>query len=204
MMLTYLIDWPLYGIPGQAPKWEPPRALGIRFGSKPQDPKQWLRETIAKEIQQCGDAQARWDGLWQHALAIEPLIPPARLSFFKSQVLAMIAINRESNRTLLLLSKAIQDADADKKTEARQEIQQALAALDKIRSAESAAEYGKWQNWYRGDWLTGVSRTREIAQVFLKFLGDPETPIVPPVMWDDWEAYYHIMHYEGDRTADVK
>ena len=23
-----------------------------------------------------------------------------------------------------------------------------------------AAEYGKWKNWYRGDWLTGVYRTQ--------------------------------------------
>ncbi len=204
LMLTYMIDWPLYGIPGQAPKWEPPRALGTSVGSKTEDPKEWLRETVAKKIQQCGDAQPRWDAVWQHALAIEPLIPADRLPFFKSQVLAMIAINRDSNRALLLLSKAIQDADVQKTSQARQEAQRALAALDEIRTVESTAEYGQWKNWYRGDWLTGVSRTREIAQVFLKFLDNPETPIVPPILWDDWEAYYHIMHYEGDRTADVK
>jgi hypothetical protein len=28
--------------------------------------------------------------------------------------------------------------------------------------------------------------------------------VSPPVLWDGWEAYYHIMHYEGDRSADVK
>ena len=24
------------------------------------------------------------------------------------------------------------------------------------------------------------------------------------VLWDGGEAYYHIMHYQGDRSADVK
>jgi len=24
------------------------------------------------------------------------------------------------------------------------------------------------------------------------------------VIWDGWEAYYHIMHYEEDRSADVQ
>jgi hypothetical protein len=48
--------------------------------------------------------------------------------------------------------------------------------LDEIQRAESAAEYGKWKNWYRGDWLAGVYRTRELVQVFSKFLEDPPDP----------------------------
>jgi hypothetical protein len=39
---------------------------------------------------------------------------------------------------------------------------------------------------------------------FDKFLDDPLTHLEPPVLADGWEAYYHIMHYEGDRSADVK
>jgi hypothetical protein len=56
----------------------------------------------------------------------------------------------------------------------------------------------------RGDWLTGVYPTREIVQVFSKFLDDPLTHISPPLVWEGWEAYYHIMNYEGTRSADVK
>ena len=89
-------------------------------------------------------------------------------------------------------------------SQARAEIDQALKAFDEIQRAESAAEYGKWKNWYRGDWLTGIYRTRELVQIFSKFLEDPLTHIAPPIFWDGWEAYYHIMHYEGDRSAEVK
>jgi len=83
-------------------------------------------------------------------------------------------------------------------------VNRAIASLDEIDRAEAAAEYGKWKNWYRGDWLTGVYRTRQVLEVFSKFLDDPLTHIAPPVLWDGWEAYYQIMHYEGDRTADVQ
>jgi hypothetical protein len=116
----------------------------------------------------------------------------------------MIAINRQSNRTLFLIFKAIQDGGNGDKAKAHQEAEEALNALDNIHRAEADAEYGKWKNWYRGDWLTGVARTREIVETFAKFLDDPSTPLPQPFLWNGWEGYYHIMHYEGDRSADVK
>lgn len=204
MSLSYMIDSPLYAIPSQAPKWSSARLLD-GFGLPPNrlSANEWLSQTIAKEIQQCGDARPRWDAVWKSALALEPLVPVARRDFYREQVLAMIAINRESNRILFLISKAIQDAEGGHKAQAHKEINQAFASFDQIQRAEEAAEYGKWKNWYRGDWLTGIHRTRELVQIFSKFLDDPETHIPPPVLWDGWEAYYHIMHYEGDRSVDV-
>jgi hypothetical protein len=119
-------------------------------------------------------------------------------------MLTMITINRQSNRTLLEVSKALRDAESGKMPEARREAAEALSALDDIHKAQVDAEYGKWKNWYRGDWLTGVSRTREVVQTFSNYLNDPLTHLSPPILWSNWEAYYHIMHYEGDRSADVK
>jgi hypothetical protein len=204
MMLTYMIDSPLYALPSQSPKWESARLLDSKIGPNHLTPKEWLSENVKREIRQCGEAQGRWDATWKKALAIEPLIPAARKPFYRAEVVTMIAINRESNRMLWLLSKAIQNAESGNMSRARDEASQAVAALDKIQHAEAAAEYGKWKNWYRGDWLTGVYRTRELAQVFARFVNGDETHIAPPVLWDGWEAYYHIMHYEGDRSADVK
>ena len=204
MLLAYMIDSPLYAIPSQAPKWSSARLLD-GFGVPPNhlSAKEWLSQTITKEIQQCGEAQPRWDAVWNKASALEPLVPIARRDFYREQVLAMIAINRESNRILFLVSKAIQDAENGNEAQAHQDANQALASFGKIQRAEEVAEYGKWKHWYRGDWLTGVYRTRQLVETFSKFLDDPETHIAPPVLWDGWEAYYHIMHYEGDRSADV-
>lgn len=206
MLLTYMIDSPLYALPSQSPKWEQPHLFGFRFSPGATQPtaKEWLDQATQREIQECGDAQPRWDAVWKRALAIEPLIPAARRPFYSEQVLAMIAISRESNRILFLVSSAIRDAENGNSAKAHEETNEALSALTEIQRAESAAEYGKWKHWYRGDWLTGVYRTRQIVETFAKFLDDPETHISPPVLWDGWEAYYHIMHYEGDRTADVR
>jgi hypothetical protein len=201
MLLTYMIDAPLYSLPSQSPKWQTPRIFG--FGTNQASGKQWLQETVAREIQQCGDAQSRWDRVWQEAVDAEPLVAADRRQFYDAEMLTMIAINRQSNRILLLLAKAIRDAASGDTPEARQETQEALQAFDEIQRMEAQAEYGKWKDWYRGDWLTGIYRTRQLVQVFSNFLEDPLTHIAPPLFWEGWEAYYHIMHYEGERSADV-
>jgi hypothetical protein len=115
----------------------------------------------------------------------------------------MIAINRQSNVMLLRVARAIQAENSGDTTRARLLLSEALQACDEIRRAESDAEYGRWKNWYGGDWLTSVSRTRQTIQLYAQHLGDPLSPLPSPLLWD-WEAYYHIMHYEGDRTVDVK
>jgi glycosyl hydrolase family 115 (putative glucuronidase) len=164
MQPTYMVDSPLYALPNQAPKWEPARTLDGGFASGPArlSGEEWLAQAIARNVRQCGDAQPRWDAIWGKALALEPLIPISRQNFYREQVLAMIAINRESNRVLFWVSKAIEDAETGRKSQAHEEAQEAIAALEEIHRAEVASEYGKWKNWYRGDWLTGVYRTREL------------------------------------------
>jgi hypothetical protein len=203
MLLTYMTDSPLYALPSQSPKWQSPRILSFGFGTNQVNPKQWLQETVTREIQQCGEAETRWDKVWNEALEAASLVPPERRQFYQAEMLTMITINRQSNRILLLLAKAIRDAEGGQTPEARREAQQALQAFGEIQQTESAAEYGKWKDWYRGDWLTGIYRTQQLVQVFSDFLEDPLTHLAPPVVWDGWESYYHIMHYEGERSADV-
>jgi hypothetical protein len=204
MILTALLDTPLFSIPSQAPPWMPPRRIAnVLPGKGNVAPKEWLRDTIAVDIERCHDAVRRWDEVWQAARDAERLVAPARLPFYRAHVLAMIAINRESNRMLLQVARAIQASEAGKIDDARQLLTQAVQATDEIRQAESAAEYGPWKNWYAGDWLTNVGRTRQTIQLYTKHLEDPLSPLPSPLLWD-WEAYYHILHYEGDRVVDVK
>jgi hypothetical protein len=204
MILTELLDTPLFSIPSQAPPWMPPRrVVNAIAGKGPVSPKEWLRDTIATDIDRCGNAEPRWDAVSQAARDAEPLIPPERLPFYRAHVLAMIEINRQSNRMLLQVARAIQASEAGKPDAARQLLDQALQATDAIHQAESAAEYGPWKNWYAGDWLTNVGRTRETIQLYAKHLEDPLSPLPSAMLWD-WEAYYHILHYEGDRVVDVK
>jgi hypothetical protein len=195
-LLDYMVQFPLYSLPGQAPTWTTPRV----FPGASENP---AADALKSEIQRCSDAQPRWDALWAKAVAAEPLVSPERRAYYQAHVLTMIAIDRESNRILLSVAQAVQDAESGKTQESRAKVDQALMAFDEIFKNEKAAEYGKWKDWYRGDWLTGIGRTRDLLQVFRTQLADPLSPMPPPVLWTGWEAYYHIMHYEGDRNADV-
>jgi Ni/Co efflux regulator RcnB len=163
-----------------------------------------MRQTlIENDIQDCADAQPRWDAVWKHAVAAETLVDPARRPYYQAEMLTMITINRESNRMLFEIASALKDADAGNTAKAETEVAAALRALDTIRVSMSAAEYGKWKNWYRGDWLTGVYRTRELVQDYANHLRDPMAKLPAPASWSGWEAYFHIMEYEDDRSVDV-
>jgi hypothetical protein len=183
-------------LPSQSPKWSQPRV------ENPGDVLA-LRALRNLDIENCAAAQPRWDAVWNKAVAVESLVDPARRNYYKAEVLTMITINRESNRMLLDVARAVGDDDAGQAEKARREIDDALAALDTIQKSMSAAEHGKWKNWYRGDWLTGVHRTRELVQAYANHLKNPLAPLPAPVEWAGWEGYFHIMEYEGDRTVDV-
>jgi Glycosyl hydrolase family 115 len=204
MLTADAIDWPLYTIASQAPPWVPLRRIDVTGpAGTPVTLKEWVRTTATTESEVCADAQPRWDALWQKARDAAPAVAPGRLPFYRAHVLTMIAINRHSNQMLLQVSRAIQAIAAGNVRRARELLAQALQACDDIRAAEAVAEYGPWKNWYAGDWLTNVGRTRQVIQSYLQHVDDPLGPMPSLLTWE-WEAYYHIMHYEGARVVDVK
>lgn len=196
VLLDILSEHQVAAIPSQSPKWTAPRLL-------PSGDAQMRQAALDRNIQECEAAQTRWDAVWNHAVAVETLVDPNRHDYYQASVLTMITINRESNRSLLLIAKAAEHAEAGQTDRARSEVAEALHALDAIQESMAKAEYGKWKNWYRGDWLTGVYRTRQLVQSYADHLQDPLAKLPPPVVWSGWEAYFHIMRYEGDRTVDV-
>ncbi len=197
MLQSVMFQFPTYWLPGQAPFWTQPSVRPVPF-----DPDQAFHQA-EREIKACGDAEARWDAVWKSALAAEPLVAIDRRAFYQAGVLTMIAVNRDSNRMLLALSEAVVALHNGDHAAAESRTSQALQAIDELKEAESRAEYGKWRDWYRGDWLTGVDRTREVVEAFAMYLKNPNAPLPPPIEWRNWEAYYYIQHYEGTRTVDV-
>lgn len=197
LLLDLLPQHQVIGMPGQAPKWTKPRVMpGL-------DADMWKAE-VELDIAQCEESQPRWDAVWRDALAAEPLVEQDRRNYYQFQVLTMITIHRESNRMLLKLSRSLQDYDAGNMEKALAEANAALQALDAVQTSMSAAEYGKWKTWYRGDWLTGVYSTHELVQDYVNHIKDPMAKLPAPIEWSNWEAYFHIMNYEGDRTVDVR
>jgi Ni/Co efflux regulator RcnB len=197
LILDKLSQGQVAAVPSQSPKWTLPRLL-------PSPPAQMESAALRRDIKDCEEAQPRWDAVWNHAVEAEKLVDPDRRIYYQAEVLTMITINRESNRALLEVAKALQDDDSGQHQKAETETAAALRALDAVQQSMAAAEYGKWKNWYRGDWLTGVYRTRELVQDYANHLKDPLAKLPAPVSWSGWEAYFHIMQYEGDRSVDVR
>lgn len=196
IILDALSEHQVINIPSQSPKWTMPRV-------SPVADTQLRDQLLERDIEDCTAAQPRWDAAWKDAVAAESLVDPGRRSYYRAEVLTMITINRESNRMLLNVAQAMKDANAGDTSKAEREAAEALQSLDAIQTSMHQAEYGKWKNWYRGDWLTGVYRTRELVQAYADHLKDSMAKLPAPAAWSGWEAYFHIMRYEGDRSVDV-
>ena len=184
-------------VPSQSPKWTQPR-VGITLTG------QQRAALLDRDIQDATGAQPRWDAVWKDAVAAESLIDPTRRNYYQEAVLTMITINRESNRMLLDVAQSMKDENAGNTAKAQAEAAAALKSLDAVLASMHAAEYGKWKDWYRGDWLTGVYRTRELVQAYSDHLKNPMAKLPAPVSWSGWEAYFHIMQYEDDRSVDLQ
>jgi len=197
LILDTLSEHQVIAIPSQSPKWTQPRVL-------PQPDAQVRAFLIDRDIKDCAEAQPRWDAVWKDAVAAKSLIDPASSNYYQEAVLTMITINRESNHMLFEVASAVKDANAGDTAKAQSETAEALRSLDAIRASMTAAEYGKWKNWYRGDWLTGVYRTHELVQAYADHLKDPMAKLPAPASWSGWEGYFHIMEYEDDRSVDVR
>jgi hypothetical protein len=196
LILDTLSEHQVAAIPSQSPKWTLPRVM-------PEPDAQVRATLIDRDIKDCTDAQPRWDAAWNDAVAAKSLIDPASSAYYQEAILTMITINRESNHMLFEVASAVKDAHAGDTAKAQTETTEALRSLDTIQASMHAAEYGKWKNWYRGDWLTGVYRTRELVQAYADHLKDPLAKLPAPASWSGWEGYFHIMEYEGDRSVDV-
>lgn len=196
LILDALSEHQVVNIPSQSPKWTQPRVM-------PQPSAEIRQMLIDRDIKDCASAQPRWDAVWKDAVAASALIDPARKPYYHAEMLTMVTINRESNRMLFQVASSIKDAEAGNTAKAETEAAAALRSLDEMRTSMSADEYGKWKNWYRGDWLTGVYRTRELVQDWANHLKDPMAKLPAPASWSGWEAYFHIMEYEGNRSVDV-
>lgn len=199
LLRSVMIQWPTYSLPGQTPPWTTP---GVRHD--PYDP-DWAVKQAKQEVQNCSDAKPRWDAVWEQASAAAPDVQPDRRLFYQAGILTMITINRESNQMLLSLSKAILAEQSGDHAGAIAQTNAALLAVDAIKQSEMKAEYGKWKNWYKGDWLTGVDRTHQLLQSYAAYLRNSSSsfPVPPPIEMNNWEAYYHIQHYQGQRSVDV-
>ncbi len=200
MLRDTMIDPPYFHLPDQDPKWTPANTLGLNRQGKMIPLR---RESVEMERDVTAAAQPAWDAVWAHANAARQTVAEDRLPYYEAYVLSTIAIEQESNRMLHLVAQGILDYRDGHPDAARTSMKQSLESLDKIEEIQRESEYGKWKNWYRGEWLTGMRHSRHMIESFLRYLDDPWTSLPIPVQANSWQAYYHILLYQRDRYVDV-
>src|SRR3569833_1872636 len=138
LLLDRLSEGQVASIPSQSPKWTPPR-LVVQFSAEQN------KALLARDIEECDEAQPRWDAVWQHAVEAKELVNPERREYYHAAVLTMIMINRESNRALMLIARALQDDEAGDAQKAEMEAREAGTSLGALQDSMSQDEYGKWK-----------------------------------------------------------
>ena len=205
MLMSQMITGPYYSIPGQSPKWTAVRLIGVPLsGANPNLPMgpHYAIATATRELKVTGDAQSKWDAVWREALAGEAAVPADRKLYYDYAIITNIAMNRDGNHILYLLSHAVLAAQKGDKSAARRDALATMADFAEIKKLEKQAEYDKWKNWYRGEWLDGVDETHKMVQDYIAWLDDP-LKVPQPTIVNSWQGYYHIMHYEGTKQTDV-
>ena len=197
LILDALTEHQVIAIPSQSPKWTEPHVL-------PEPPSEFQQALIQRDIEECEDAQPRWDAVWKDAVAARDLVDPDRRDYYQAAVLTMILINRESNRALLEVARAIEDEQAGDPLKADLEINEALGSLGAVQAIHGRGRVRQVEELVsRRLAYRRVSHARAGAD-YANHLKDPMAKLPAPAAWTGWEAYFHIMEYEDDRSVDVR
>ena len=133
---------------------------------------------------------------------LEHDVAPARRRYYEAQMLAMIAINRDSVRILYRVGRAIEAYRRGHSALALAHVRRTLPLFAQLRHLEHGAEYGRWKHWYRGEWLVGIRHTRALVGDFIHYLHDPTLRLPPPFLDNGWHGDYPLPPSQGPRTAD--
>jgi hypothetical protein len=199
LLLRAMIRPPYYVSSGQSPTWRAIHAIG----SSDEPPEKWINGTISSQQAICRSAAPKWDAALKLATAIQARVAPERQDYFRYAVLTMVAVNRNSAAMLEAVCRAVTASQAGQSEEARKAANLAIAQIDELDRYKSFGTYGKWTHWWRGEWLTNIGATRKQLETFKAWLADPVGTTPMPTLDADWQGYYRILHYQGNRSVDV-
>jgi hypothetical protein len=115
-------------------------------------------------------------------------------SFFQGHVLTQIGLHLHANRMLQQTAEASLCPEPAEKVE---HLQAALSELHQQLDPLTAAEYGKWQGFYRGEIFVNLRYTAEVLQFAIDRIQgkSADEPAVKP------DGYKIIKAYQGDRRT---
>lgn len=199
LLLRAMIAPPYYSSSGQSPTWRTMHEIG----NTSESPEKWINDTISTQQAICRAAAPKWDAVLKRATAIQPRVAPERRDYFRYAVLTMVAVNRNSSAMLEAICRAVAASQDGHFDEARAEANRAIAQIDELDRYKSFGTYGKWTHWWRGELLTNIESTRRQLETYKAWLADPVATTPMPTIDADWQGYYRILHYQGNRSVDV-
>lgn len=120
----------------------------------------WMRERAAPSI-------PRWEELWRRSEALVARAAEPVATRFRDTFGMFIAFNLHSTRGLVAGMDGLLAWDKEDWKGAFCLFGEAIAHIESAQAELRRVERGKWKNFYRGEWLTGTSKTLRALDVIL-------------------------------------
>ncbi|WP_411342504.1 glycosyl hydrolase 115 family protein [Paenibacillus sp. WLX1005] len=120
-------------------------------------------------------ALPRWQQLQTETAQVAAQLQPVDAERLYRQFGVQVQLHESGCRGLLLLCAAYRDYRSGEHARAFVQISQALWAYEQGQQALDLAAQGRWQNFYRADWLTNIRNTLEHVDTlrrYVRIMGD--------------------------------
>ncbi|WP_336745493.1 glycosyl hydrolase 115 family protein [Paenibacillus sp. y28] len=125
--------------------------------------------------QRCEAALPGWQSLKAKCEELLPRLSPRDRQRLADQLLLPVLLHESGCRGFIRLCRAFAAYEAGRYAEAFVHASQAMRAYAEGKQAMEGAEHGKWEHFYRADWLTNVEstvRSMDTLRRFLRMHGD--------------------------------
>ena len=100
-----------------------------------------------------------WEELDREATELANKLTGQAKCFYTDNLLVQIRLSRFSNEALYHISLACEQYEKREYSAAMEHLKDAEIAIESALEAEKLAEWGKWENWYRGDTFVDIPLT---------------------------------------------
>lgn len=116
------------------------------------------------------DGLTKWQLLRKQASDIKGTLAVENQQRFHDQLMVSILLHESGCRGFLLLLKGYDQSRSGKYLEAFVYVTEAHRAYKEGLHALQQSEHGKWENFYRADWLTNIASTVDNVDTLRKYL----------------------------------
>lgn len=159
-----------------------------------------IEENARMLIDLCQEAQPRWDSLYSEAVEIYGRVPAERKNFYQAHLVTPIAIHRFGNKMLTRVMMAYLEPEIETK---KNHLRRALNLKEQVIESFSLAEYGKWENFYQNDFMTGFRSAGKCIELTISKYEGKKTHENIDHYINDWDLWDHVKSYQGKQRVPM-